>query len=204
MDPHEFVRAGLRALVNAEPDMVVCGESDVVDFVPAGIAQACPEVVLIGASPRRQESVAVISTVHALWPKLRIIAMSMSEGPETRGELLAAGAADFVVKVGIGEEVLAKIRRVRSDSGLGKARAAVPPNARPRDDQLPLTAIERQIAGLLGHGMPTHAIATRLRLPLSTIEAHLVQIREKLQLNTPVELVEFCVKWDRRQQRSTD
>lgn len=201
IDPHGFVRAGLRAVVNAEPDMTVCGESELAGFAPGRIARGLTDVVLIGASARDGRSLETIRALRRLWPGLRIIAMSLYEDAESVRTLLAAGASEFVVKVAVADKLLEAIRRGRTGAaqrgttrGDGRAGSTTPPA---KADPVPLDALERQIAGMVGHGMPTHAIAVRLRLPVRTIEARLARIREKLNLSSPVDVVEFCVAWDR-------
>ncbi len=204
IDPHGFVRAGLRTVINAEPDMLVCGESELAGFAPGRIARGLTDVVLIGASARDGRALEAIRALRRLWPSLRIIALSLYEDAESVRTLLAAGASEFVVKVAVADKLLAAIRRAHagsaprgtSRSGLGVLSPAAPAKVGGADPA-PLDPLERQIAGLVGHGMPTHAIAVRLRLPVRTIEARLARIREKLNLTSPVDVVEFCVAWDR-------
>jgi DNA-binding NarL/FixJ family response regulator len=210
LDPHEFVRRGLRAVIDAEPDMTVCGAGDLAGPDLARIAALKPDVALVDVSLRDQRAIGVVRSLRRQFRALRIVALALCNDPKAVEAVLSAGASEFVLKGAMAERVLTAIRRAhagvpaapgavaaRTVGRTSVSRRSPSVRARSRSAQM-FDAIETAIIALVGTGTPTHTIAVRLRLPLALVEATLARIRARLRLSGAVELVEFCVAFARR------
>lgn len=198
-DSHELVRRGLAALVNAEEDMISCGEAENGAAVLAALPEARPDVVLVDVSASRGDGLEAIQRIRKADATIRIVALAMTDRPDVVERIFDAGAAAFVIKTDIAARVLEAIRRGQA----GRAQRATP-----GDGNAPLTRapeasravrgldhIERAIVEMIGQGAATKAIAVKLGISLAKVEAYRRRIRGKLNSPTATQLVQFCVRW---------
>ena len=198
VDNHELIRRGLAALVNAESDMVACAEAACTTSALEAVARFEPDVVIVDVSPSRGAGLEIIQGIRKLSTKIRIVALAMSERPELAEQVRDAGAAALVVKTDVAPRVLEAIRRARveRETRHPERTAAKRPALRP--SRRGLDAVEREIVEMIGRGVPTRAIAVRLRMSVPMVEARRRRIRRKLNLPTATQLVQFCVRWVER------
>jgi DNA-binding CsgD family transcriptional regulator len=52
-----------------------------------------------------------------------------------------------------------------------------------------------EIVNMIGSGLPTREIAAKLHISIKTVESHRARIKEKLNLQNAIQLVQFCVRW---------
>lgn len=204
-DDHELVRRGLAALVNAEEDMECCAEVPCTDAALDAAIRCQPDVVVIDISLSRGEGLALIQRIRNYNTRILIVAVAMSDRPGLEDRIRDAGAAEFVVKTDVAARVLEAIRRTRRkqlERNL-EAVAEQPPRPAPVRNSQCLDAEERAIVEMIGQGIPTRAIAVRLKMSVATVEAYRRRIRGKLNFPTATQLVQFCVRWVERKQPST-
>jgi len=201
IDNHELVRRGLAALINAEADLVSCGEVACTESAMETVGRSRPDVVLVDVSMTRGVGLQVIQGIRKHDPAVRIVALAMSDKPELVERVFSAGAAAFVMKTDVAARVLEAIRRkprqgeARPGAVDEPARAAHPAGARP---ERALDPVEREIVGMIGRGIPTKAIAMRTGMSVAMVEGYRRRIRSKLNFPTASQLVQFCVRWVER------
>ena len=201
VDNHELVRRGLAALVNAEDDMMSCGEVPCVEESIDAVLRARPEVVIIDVSASRGSGLQVIQRIRKSHAAIRIVALAMSDKPELVERVFSAGAAAFVVKTDLAARVLDAVRRNQPTQMPMTAREAEfgrlsRPGARSSERCLDPT--EREIVEMIGRGVPTRAIAVRVGMSVAMVEACRRRIRSKLNFPNASQLVQFCVRWAER------
>lgn len=202
IDHHDFVRRGLAALIDTEPDMTCCGELDGESSVRDALRRLKPDVVLVDVSRRSGRGLQLIQEVRAIDPQIRVVALSMDRSPAHRSRMIDAGAETCVAKLDLARRVLQAIRRAHGSRAygngarFGRSEGSIDvPSTRHRTQ---LGETEWQIVELIGRGVPARAIAVRLGLSVQAVEAHRSRIRDKLKVLTGPELVEFCVGWVQR------
>jgi len=122
-DDHNVLRAGLRAIIEAQPDMTVVGEAaDGVEAVAAAHTLR-PDVVVMDVNMPRMDGVEATRRLRIEIPLIRVVVLSMHEGTAIAEEVKEAGASAFVPKTGAFEDLSATIRFV--------ARARALPEGRP-------------------------------------------------------------------------
>lgn len=195
IEDHVLVRRGLVAMVNAESDMICCGEFGASEDALAALEGASVDVVIVDVSAIRWSGLEAIKRIRKHDTSIRIIAVAMSERPELIERLASAGAAACVMTGDFTERLRQAIRR-GPGSKLGQSGGGTEiGGARRGAVQGCFDAVERQIVVLIGQGVPSREIAIRLGLSLAMVDAYRRRIRLKLNHPAPTQLVEFCSRW---------
>ena len=112
VDNHPIVRHGLTQLINREPDLMVCGESEDESEALTAVAAAKPDVVMVGLILKRSSGFSLIKNLNALDPKLSILVLTIHDESLYAERCLRAGAKGYLMKEEAMENVLLAIRRV--------------------------------------------------------------------------------------------
>ena len=186
VDDDELIRAGLRAILDAEPDLEVVGEAaDGAEVVPAAI-RLRPDVVLMDV---RMPALDGIQATRLLLDRVdvppRVLVVTTFENDEYVYEALGAGAAGFLLKRSRPQQIVDAVRVVaRGDSLLFPAavRRLASAYGAP-DGRLPgaqLTEREGEVLRLMAEGLSNAEIAARLVLGLETVKTHVGNVLAKL------------------------
>jgi len=205
VDDHALLRLGLGELINRQTELVVCGEAEDVRAAMQAVATLRPDLVITDLTLRKSDGLELIKNIRARFPELPVLVVTALE-ESLYGELsLRAGARGYLQKREAIPVVLAAIRRVlagklymseRLSSHMlqqqlsGQSPATVSPTER-------LTDRERQVLRLLGQWRTTRQIAVDLHLSIKTIEYYRQQLKEKLNLATGTDLIQFAVEWSK-------
>lgn len=202
-DDHAVLRAGLRMLIGAQPDMEVVGEAADGDEAVQKALELRPDVALIDITMPGIGGMKAIERVRQGCPKTRVLVLTMHEVPAYLRLALAAGASGYVVKSAADSELLSAIRSVYRgrtvlDPGLaalvvqgalGKkavgSQAGGPAN--------PLSPRERDVLELVAQGYTNQQIADRLGLSIKTVETYRSRLVEKLGLHSRADLVRYAL-----------
>jgi two-component system response regulator NreC len=198
IDDHAVVRAGLRLLLERQPDMRVCGEAP---SVPEALALDCrPDVILLdlvlGEGARGPE---VVAAVAAGFPGVPMLVLSMIDSLAVVDVVLAAGARGYILKDAAADDVVEAVRAVAAGQeylqpSLGAALIRwkdrqVTPSSR---STAGLTQRERQILHLVAIGHTNSEIADILSLAVRTVETHRAHIIQKTGAQTRAQLVRLA------------
>ena len=204
VDDHPIVRKGLTELINHEPDMTVCGESDTADGGLDRIRADRPDVAIVDLSLGMASGLRLVKDLDALLPDVRVLILSMHDETLHAERALAAGARGYIMKQEAMHNLIAAIRCVASGKTYVSPQMAerivarVSARGTTRDDRVPfeqLTDREREVFALIGRGLATRDIARQLHLSMKTIETYQARIKEKLSLTNANELMRAAVSW---------
>ncbi|MGD9529167.1 response regulator [Pseudonocardia sp.] len=205
-DDEALVRGGFRVLVDTEPGMVVVGEAGDGATAVALARETRPDVVLMDI---RMPGVDGLRATHeiAADPDLagvRVLILTTFDHDEYVVEALGAGAAGFLVKNTEPAQLLRGIRVVAGGEALlspGLTRRLIAQlTARtpiPRLDARALarlTTRERQIVGLVAHGLSNAEIATALTISDATAKTHVSRAMTKLGARDRAQLVALAYR----------
>jgi len=203
VDDHAVLRAGLRMLVENEPDMQVVAEAgSTVEALPL-VAAANPDLLLLDLTMPGGGSLALIETLAAQPTAPRVLVLTMHNEPAYVRAALSAGAAGYVVKTIGGPDLVAAIRAVhrgqlfvdlddeertaRLFGSLGPRGAGHRPLPAAK-----LSARELAVLRLLGQGFTNQAVADQLDLSPKTVATYRARIAGKLGLKTTVDFVKYA------------
>lgn len=199
VEDHAVVRQGLASMINAEPDLEVCGEGkNLAEALPA-IAAAAPDVAVVDLSLPDGSGLDLIKRLAAAHPELPVLVLSMHDEKVHAPRALIAGARGYVMKHEATDRVLEAVRAVL------KGERFVSPDVSRRVDEgsggevrLPVERLsdrEFQVYQLIGQGVGPGEIAKRLGLSVKTIETHREHIKAKLGLANGRELVRHAMQY---------
>ncbi|MCI3271826.1 response regulator transcription factor [Streptomyces cylindrosporus] len=200
-DDHAVVRAGLRALLEGEPDLDVIAEAgDPAEAVRLTLSLA-PDVVLMdlrfenaGRGTAVPDGVEAVRALAARAPAVPVVMLTSYSGRADVVRALEAGARGYVLKAGPPEDLFRAVRGAAA-GGLGLAPGIVGglvgQVAAPAPE---LTAREREVVRLMADGHSNRAIAESLYLSEATVKTHLVRIYRKLGVDNRAAAVSEAVR----------
>lgn len=196
-DDHAVVRAGLTALVNAQPDMTVVGTA--ADGLTAcrQIPQLQLHVVVMDVSMPGLTGSQATARLRAECPAVRVLALTVHEDKGYIRQLLAAGAAGYVLKRAAAEELIHAIRAVAAGGVYldpSMAGKLVGGFVRKAADAAvgELSERETEVAQRTAAGHTNKEIAAHLELSVKTVETYRARAMEKLGLRSRADLVRYA------------
>ena len=197
-DDHVVVRQSLRQYLEHERDINVVGEAGDGDEAVRLTEQLKPEVTIIDIAMPNVNGIEATKRIKELCPATSVLALTAYDYEQYVFALLEAGAAGYLLKDVSGKELVDAIRAVRrgdcvlhpaiARKVLGKFRqSGGEPGVEAKKSLL--TAREREVLKRAAKGMWNKQIAEELFLSLSTIEAHLSSIFNKLGVSSRTEAV---------------
>ncbi|MGE5620057.1 MAG: response regulator [Sphingomonadaceae bacterium] len=202
VDDHAVLRAGLRTLLNAEPDMEVVGEASDGKQAIDRIATLQPDVVLMDITMPEMNGLDATRRIRKLYPDVRVLVLTMHDSEEYLLQTLQAGGSGYVPKKAADTDLITAIRLVHAGENflyqVAGGRLPQDPAEQTRPDQGTespdrLTERERQVLKLMAEGYTNQEIAGRLVISVKTVETHRANIMEKLGVRTRAELVRYAL-----------
>lgn len=201
VDDHAVLRDGLRALFSQEGLLRVVGEAENGAQLLAQLPATPCDVVLLDLHMPGLGGLATTQRLHAEFPDVRVLVLSMVDNERAIGQVLAAGALGYVLKNAGHDEILVAVRAVAagrrflcSELGLNmleKVLSEAPePAAKPTSG---LSAREQEILRLVADGLTTAQIADKLYTSPRTVETHRQNIMEKTGAKNTAALVRAAV-----------
>jgi DNA-binding NarL/FixJ family response regulator len=203
-DDQEMVRAGLRMLLDFQPDLEVVGEAaDGLEAV-AVVARTRPDVVLMDVRMPRCDGLEAARRILAADPDVAVVVLTTFDEDASLAEALRAGVSGFLLKTAPPEQLLQAVRTVAAGNGLldpavtlrviaASARSPAPdPGAAAK--LASLTARETEVLRLVAEGLSNAEIAARLYLGEATVKTYLSRMLTKLDLRDRVQAVAFAFR----------
>lgn len=198
VDDQELVRTGSVMILDAQPDMTVCGVADDGAQALDRLAVTAADVVLMDVRMPRLDGVEAARRLVARGPAPKVLVLTTFDLDEYAFAALRAGASGFLLKDAPAEELLAAVRTVyRGDAVIAPSTtrrlldhvAADLPAAGTADPLAPLTDREREVLLELARGGTNAEIGLRLHLSAGTVKIHVGRILAKLGLRDRVHAV---------------
>ena len=187
-DDHAAVRAGIAAVLAADPSIVVVGEAADGRAAVQQAAVLRPDVVLMDVRMPRLDGIAATAEVVAMG--VAVLVLTTYDVDEHVDGALAAGASGYLLKTAEPDAIIAGIRRVAAGEGIlapeVTMRVLERMRSAPREPVvLPagiddLTARERQVLAGLGEGLSNAQLARRLDISEPTVKTHVSRVLAKL------------------------
>ena len=203
VDDHAVVRAGLRMLLSADPELSIVGEAEDGAQAMRLARDLAPDVVLMDISMPDMNGIEATRRIKELCPDVAVLALTMHEDDQYFFEMLAAGASGYIPKRAAPNDLIAAIHAVRSGGVFlfpSVARLLVT-DYRQRVERGGSTGVfdilterEREVLTLIAQGLSNQEIADKLVISIKTVNRHRENIMAKLNLHSRVELVRYAIE----------
>lgn len=192
VDDQAIVRQGLRAMLQAEPDLTVVGEAEGGEQALGLVRALAPDIVLMDVRMPGMDGLAALEQIKSCAPRVSVIMVTLYDNPEYLFRAVALGAAGYVLKDASRAELLRAVR-VTAEGGAIVAPSLMPQLLRevahpsrslaacaglPAHDAL--SPRELEVLRLMAEGLTNQEIAERLILSPTTIKSHVQSIMDKL------------------------
>ncbi|WP_300265207.1 response regulator transcription factor [Microbacterium sp.] len=203
VDDQALFRAGIRMLVDSQPDLEIVGEAGDGQEGLAVIAQTKPDVVLMDIRMPVMDGITATGRLLTQPDAPKVVMLTTFDLDEAAARAIREGASGFLLKDADPEFLLAAIRTVYAGSSVIAASATRELFARFTEQTQPvpdafasLTDREQEIFALAARGLSNSEIAAREYLSEATVKTHISRILSKLSLRDRVQLVVFAFEHD--------
>jgi len=203
-DDHAILRAGLKMLVNAQPDMEVISEASDGEKAVQIARETRPDVALLDLTMPRVGGMQALQQMARNCSDTRVLVLTMHDDPAYLRSALAAGAAGYLLKRAVDAELLAAIRAVRRGGIFVDPRLAnvlvqdvlakSGTKAVPKRPVNILSNRELQVLKLVARGYTSTQIAKEIFVGVKTVETYRARFAEKLGLRTRSDVIRFAVQ----------
>lgn len=198
-DDHGLIRAGLHALLENVPEIIVVGEASDGYSIIKQVAEHQPDIVLMDISMPGMNGIEATSKVREISPTTQVLAMTVHEDESMLREMIRAGASGYIIKRALESELLQAIRIISQGNvyiypSLTRAllKDVVPDMGDGGAKQDDLTAREIDVLQLLARGYTNRQIAQELSISPRTVEGHRSSLVGKLGFSSRMELLSFA------------
>lgn len=205
VDDHALMRGGIRSILDRADHITVMGEAE--DGLKAVelASKLAPDMMLVDIGMPSLNGVEATRKIHAIDPKIAVIALSMHSDERYVTGILDAGGRGYILKTCNADELIramdavmrggiyvtADLTHVLIDR-MNDDRRGGEHSGTPRLDSL--TPREREVLQLIAEGLTSKEIASRLGAALKTIETHRTNIIRKLDLHSIAELTKYAIR----------
>ena len=198
VDDHAVVRAGVKRLLEQEPLFEVIGEAESGEKAYQIFGELKPDVMVMDLSMPGMGGLEGIRRILMRYEKANILVLSMHEDLSFANQALKLGAKGYLTKNTLADDLVKSIETVTqgdiflSDEIAKKmAMQSISGNQDPIHE---LSAREFEIFRLLAEGLDIDAIASILNISSKTVSNYQTMIKQKLNINTPIELIRYAIK----------
>ena len=198
VDDHGVVRAGVRRLLEQEPLFEVIGEAESGEKAYQIFGELKPDVMVMDLSMPGMGGLEAIRRILMRYEKAKILVLSMHEDLSFANQALKLGAKGYLIKNTLADDLVKSIETVSNgEVFLGAEIAkkmAIQSISGDKDPIHELSAREFEIFRLLAEGLDIDGIASTLNISSKTVSNYQTMIKQKLDINSPVELIRYAIK----------
>ncbi len=203
-DDHEVVRSGIRALLESQRGIEVCGEAangaETIEYVKAHK----PDLVLLDLVMPEMNGIEVARMIRQASPESDVVILSMHFSEMIAQEALRVGARGYILKSDAHDDLLMAIEQLRQGKTYFTRRLEGLRNAHFRagtdwyEDcqgaKVPLSHREIEILQMLAEGNSNKQVAASLGISTRTVETHRSRIMHKMSFSNYSELIRFAIR----------
>jgi two-component system response regulator NreC len=202
-DDHEVIREGVRALIERQPDLEVCGLASTGREAVDLARKTRPDVVVLDMTMPELDGLDVIRQIRKALPDTEVVVFSAHPLEDLIEEVLDAGAKSYIEKREASRDLVTAIRSLAKHrpfftsqtSEVLYAKFLVPGATKQPDRARPkLTAREREIVCLLAQSSSNKDIAATLGISIRTVETHRATLMHKLGVRSVAGVVRYAIR----------
>lgn len=194
-DDHDFVRAGVKALLSTIPGVQVVGEARSGTELVAAVESLRPDVVVTDISMPGMDGIEAVGRIKERFPAVRALVLSMHESADAVRRAVSTGACGYLRKDAPQFELEQALRSIAAGGtyfGSGVAQLLLQQPEPAVEDQL--TERQVQILRMLAEGKSSKEIGYELGLSSKTVNVHRANIMERLRITDTASLARYAVR----------
>lgn len=200
-EDHAIVREGLRLLIEKQPDIELVYEAEDGRAAVEHARELLPDVVIMDITMPNLNGVEATRQITKEFPRIKVIALSVHSNRRFVADMLEAGAAGYVLKECLFDELVQAIQAVSAGKTYLSSRITgvvvedyIKRLVKVTDSPLSsLTSREREVLQLVAEGKSTKQIALELHVSTKTVDAGRRKIMGKLNAHTIVDLIKIAI-----------
>ena len=198
-DDHIVVRGGLRALIAARSDFIICGEATNGREAVELALEHRPDVVVLDISLPVLNGIDATQQIRKGSPDTEVLIFTQHHDEETVRAAIAAGARGYVLRSESDEQIMKAIATLMQHEAFYSSQVwdiRLDPAADPSGGGSPnaLTAREREVVQLIAEGNSNKMVARMLAISVKTVETHRAAAMHKLHIHSTADLVRYAVR----------
>lgn len=203
VDDHAVLRAGLRALLNAEPDIEVIGEASDGNEAIRQMNGLLPDIVVMDLTMPGMSGLDTIQYISAQLPQVRTLVLTMHAEEQYILRAVKAGASGYVLKSAADIELIKAIRKVYQNETHFSSQAVqilLDYHRQDKHSDAPenplelLSEREYDVLVMTVQGYASREIGERLYISPKTVDTYRQRLMQKLELNHRVDLFDFALR----------
>ncbi len=206
VDDHEVVRSGVKAMLDAEPDITVVGEAGSVAEAIRRVGFDNPDIVILDVRLPDGSGVEACREIRTRWPDVKVLMLTSFADDEALFASIMAGASGYVLKQIKGNDLVESVRKV------GRGESLLDPDMADRvfrrirgedaDDPL-LSRLSKQERTILEHiaaGLTNRQIAAVMFLAEKTVKNYVSNVLAKLEMSRRSEAAAYAARIDAKKE----
>jgi DNA-binding NarL/FixJ family response regulator len=201
-DDHALVREGIRALLSIHEDIEILGEAEDGKDAVDKAAKLRPNIILMDIAMPGLGGLEATLEIKKIDPGIKILVLSQYDDKEYVSRLLKAGVSGYILKHGVGTDLISAIRAVaRGECYLYPSIASSVVNGYLHKNEVivedpyeTLTDREKQVLKLIAEGESHKEIAGILNISVKTVMVHQTNISEKLDIHSRAALIKYAIQ----------
>ena len=201
VDDHPIVREGMAQFLNLQDKLHLCCQASNAKEALDAMSACNHALAIVDISLDGDSGLALIKTLRQRYPELAILTLSMHDESLFAERALRSGANGYLMKQEGTRNILLAVQQVLAGNiylsaamHSGLTQRLVTSRSIGRSPIAGLSEREFDILHLIGLGFGTRQIAEKLNRSIKTIEAHRANLKEKLQLKSGRDLIQFSVQ----------
>jgi len=203
VDDHPIMRQGYYQLISQQSDLEMCGEAADVQEALRQVEATHPDLVIIDISLKDSNGIELMKQLRARDTGLKMLVVSMHDESLFAERALHAGASGYINKEETTDKLIDAVRHVLAGkiflSPAMTERMLSRAAGNTEDlEQSPLACLsdrELEVFELIGKGLTTRKIASKLHLSSKTVDTYRQNIKTKLNLSNATELTLHAAQW---------
>ncbi len=201
-DDHKMMRDGLRSLIEKNSQFEIVGEAEDGRMTVKLAQELTPDIIIMDIGMPDLNGIEATRRIKAIVPKTRVIALSMYYDKRFVSGMLEAGASGYLRKDSGADELVTAIQAVAENGTYLSPRIAGVVvkdymdrlSNRSRSNLDALTDRQREILQSLSEGKNVKQIALAYRISVKTVETHIQNIKNKLDIHNTAELTKYAIR----------
>ncbi|MGH8950514.1 MAG: response regulator [Acidimicrobiia bacterium] len=200
VDDHEVVRAGIKAMLDAQDDIVVVGEAGTAEEGVRRVGYDEPDVVVLDVRLPDGSGVEACRDIRSRFPDVKVLMLTSFADEEAMMAAILAGASGYVLKRVKSTDLVDDIRKVGAGESLLDSdmteRLFTRLRSGPQDDPLlsRLSKQERTIVGHIADGLTNKQIADEMFLAEKTVKNYVSNLLAKMGMSRRSEAAAYVAR----------